>query len=71
MAHQVKSRNADALRAFGYEKVPSWWLTLEQMEMIRWMAEKNLPDIARIKEATQRRNEVKAAQKKHNGEKNE
>jgi hypothetical protein len=26
-----------------------WWVTEEQMEMIKWMVSKNLPDIARIK----------------------
>jgi hypothetical protein len=26
-----------------------WWVTAEQMEMVKWMVSKNLPDIARIK----------------------
>jgi hypothetical protein len=42
---------ARALRDAGYVKLPGWWVTLEQYEMILWMAEKNKAEIDRIKEA--------------------
>lgn len=68
---QTKSRSAEALRAAGYVQLPRWWATQEQVEMIEWMVRKNLPDIARIKAATQGIDEVDAAWRKHNGEENE
>ena len=45
----TKSKAADALRAAGYMQMARWWVTPEQMEMVKWMVSKNLPDIARIK----------------------
>ena len=45
----TKSKAADALRAAGYMQMARWWVTAEQMEMVKWMVSKNLPDIARIK----------------------
>lgn len=45
----TKSKAADALRAAGYIQMARWWVTPEQMEMVKWMVSKNLPDIARIK----------------------
>lgn len=46
---QIKSKSGDALRAAGYRKLPSWWATLEQIELIEYMVRQNLPEIARIK----------------------
>jgi hypothetical protein len=40
---------ARALRLAGYVKCPAWWLTTEQFELLKYMAEQNLPDINRIK----------------------
>jgi hypothetical protein len=40
---------ARALRLAGYVKCPTWWLTTEQFELLKYMAVKNLPDINRIK----------------------
>ena len=40
---------ARALRDAGYVKLPGWWVTLEQYQMILWMAEKNKAEIDRIK----------------------
>ena len=45
----TKSKAADALRVAGYMQMARWWVTPEQMEMVKWMVSKNLPDIARIK----------------------
>jgi hypothetical protein len=42
---------ARALRDAGYVKLPGWWVTLEQYQMILWMAEKNKAEIDRIKQA--------------------
>lgn len=42
---------ARALRAAGYVKLPGWWVTLEQYQLILWIAEKNKAEIDRIKEA--------------------
>ena len=41
---------AKALREAGYVKLPSWWVTQEQMELIEYMAKQNLDDIYRIKD---------------------
>lgn len=43
------SPGARALRAAGYLKLPAWWVTEEQMQLITYMAEKNKPEIDRIK----------------------
>jgi len=40
---------ARALRLAGYLKCPAWWLTTEQFELLKYMAEQNLPEISRIK----------------------
>jgi hypothetical protein len=45
----TKSKSADALRAAGYMQMARWWVTPDQMDMVKWMVSKNLPDIARIK----------------------
>jgi hypothetical protein len=44
------SPGARALRLAGYVKVPSWWVTEEQLELIAYMARQNLPEINKIKE---------------------
>lgn len=41
---------ARALRAAGYVKLPGWWVTQEQLELIEYMARQNLPEIEAIKE---------------------
>jgi hypothetical protein len=44
------SPGARALRQAGYVKCPAFWVTQEQYELIRYMAEQNKADIERIKE---------------------
>jgi hypothetical protein len=44
------SPGARALRLAGYVKCPAFWVTQEQYELIRYMAEQNKADIERIKE---------------------
>jgi hypothetical protein len=44
------SPGAKALRLAGYVKLPAWWVTQEQLELIEYMARQNLPDINKIKE---------------------
>jgi len=41
---------AQALRRAGYIKLPAWWVTQEQFELIQYMTKQNLPDINAIKE---------------------
>ena len=41
---------AQALRDAGYVKMPGWWLTREQAELVAYMARQNLEDIERIKD---------------------
>lgn len=43
------SPGARALRRAGYLKLPAWWVTEEQMQLITYMAEKNKDEIDRIK----------------------
>jgi hypothetical protein len=47
---QSNSPGARALRLAGYVKCPAWWLTTEQFELLKYMAEQNLPEINRIKD---------------------
>jgi hypothetical protein len=44
------SPGARALRLAGYVKLPAWWVTQEQFELIEYMAKQNKADIAAIKE---------------------
>ena len=44
------SPGARALRLAGYVKCPAFWVTQEQYELIRYMAEQNLDTINAIKE---------------------
>lgn len=44
------SPGARALRAAGYVKLPGWWVTQEQFELIEYMVAGNLPEIMAIKE---------------------
>lgn len=41
---------ARALRAAGYVKLPGWWVTQEQADLVEYMARHNLDDINAIKE---------------------
>ena len=41
---------ASALRSAGYMRAHRWWLTPEQWEQVRLMAQENLPEVTRIKE---------------------
>jgi hypothetical protein len=61
----TKSKSADALRAAGYMQIPRWWATQEQVEMIEWIVQKNLPDIARIKAKAHGIEEINAAWQQH------
>jgi hypothetical protein len=44
------SPGARALRRAGYVKLPAWWVTQEQFELIEYMAKQNKDDIDAIKE---------------------
>ena len=44
------SPGARALRLAGYVKLPAWWVTQEQLELIEYMAKQNLEEINRIKD---------------------
>ena len=41
---------ARALRDAGYVKLPGWWVTQEQLELIEYLARQNLDDINKIKD---------------------
>jgi hypothetical protein len=41
---------ARALRDAGFVKLPGWWVTQEQMDLIEYMARQNLPEIQKIKD---------------------
>ena len=38
------------MRLAGYVKLPAWWVTQEQLELIEYMAKQNKDDIDAIKE---------------------
>lgn len=44
------SPGARALRLAGYVKLPGWWVHEDDLEIIKYLAEKRLPEINRIKE---------------------
>jgi hypothetical protein len=44
------SPGARALRQAGYVKLPAWWVTEEQLQLIEYMAKQNLAEINRIKD---------------------
>ncbi len=44
------SPGARALRLAGYVKLPAWWVTEEQLQLIEYMAKQNLAEITRIKD---------------------
>jgi hypothetical protein len=45
------SPGARALRLAGYVKLPAWWVTQDQFELIQYMTKQNLPEINKIKES--------------------
>jgi hypothetical protein len=49
------SPGARALRLAGYVKLPAWWVTQEQFELIEYMCQGNLPEISKIKQAAEER----------------
>jgi hypothetical protein len=49
------SPGARALRLAGYVKLPAWWVTEEQLELIAYMAKQNLAEINKIKERAEDR----------------
>lgn len=51
------SPGARALRAAGYVKLPGWWVTQEQYELVAYMAQQNKATIDEIKEEAQWRND--------------
>lgn len=44
------SPGARALRDAGYVKLPGWWVTQEQLELVEYLARQNLDDINKIKD---------------------
>ena len=44
------SPGARALRLAGYVKLPAWWVTEEQLQLIEYMAKQNLAEINKIKD---------------------
>jgi hypothetical protein len=43
------SPGARALRRAGYVKLPAWWVTQDQLELIEYLCRGNLPEIDAIK----------------------
>jgi Mg/Co/Ni transporter MgtE len=48
------SPGARALRLAGYVKLPAWWVTEEQLQLIEYMAKQNLAEINRIKDEAEK-----------------
>ena len=46
---ELKSKGAQALRAAGFKPCPRWWLTLEQLELVEYMAKQNADIVNRIR----------------------
>ena len=77
MSHgsELKSKAAQALRAAGYKPCPRWWLTVEQLELVEYMARQNEAEVNRIRaeangprpELTREEQEERAWQKHRSG----
>ena len=63
--NQKVSKSAQALKTAGYVRLPAWWATQEQVDLIEWMVKQNLPDIARIKAEAHGIDEIDAAWQQH------
>lgn len=44
-----ESSGARALRAAGYVRLPNWWVTIEQRELVEYMCKGNIAEVNRIK----------------------
>lgn len=53
----TNSPGSRALRLAGYVKLPAWWVTQEQLELIEYMCRQNLPEINRIKKEAEDRHD--------------
>ena len=49
MSKDATSRPAIALRAAGFKRTPNFWVTDEQLELIRLIADQNLEEISAIR----------------------
>jgi hypothetical protein len=56
---------SEALRAAGYRRIPAWWATDDQIELVEYMVKKNGPDINRIRAKALGLDEVDAAWQQH------
>jgi len=56
---------SEALRAAGYRRIPAWWATDEQIELVEYMVKKNGPDINRIRAEALGMSEIDAAWAQH------
>ena len=60
---------SEALRAAGYRRIPAWWATDEQIELVEYMVKKNGPDINRIRAEALGMSEIDAAWAQHEEQK--
>jgi hypothetical protein len=56
---------SEALRAAGYRRIPAWWATDEQIELVEYMVKKNGPDINRIRAKALGKSEADLAWQQH------
>lgn len=58
-------RAADALRKAGYRRIPQWFATDEQIELIEYMVKQNGPEVNRIRREALGVDETNAAWRQH------
>ena len=56
---------SEALRAAGYRRIPQWFATDEQIELIAYMVKQNGPDVNRIRAEVLGVSEIDAAWQQH------
>ena len=56
---------SEALRAAGYRRIPDWWATDEQIELIEYMVKQNGPEVNRIRAEALKSNDKDAAWAQH------
>ena len=56
---------SEALRAAGYRRIPAWWATDEQIELVEYMVKQNGRDVNRIRAEALGMSEIDAARQQH------
>ena len=62
-------KTSEALRAAGYRRIPAWWATNEQIELVEYMVKQNGRDVNRIRAEALNISEADLAWQQHERDK--